>query len=195
MPGFLATLGTIFSGPTGKGLRTLGELGATGLGLAGNISADQQRAAAAKQAEANAKLTPQQLGTMVSGAEQPLNANLVQTITGNVNANMASQGLSEAPGLQAEAIAQALSGPELQSQQTALQLVLRKLGLPAEFASTIPQNSNLAPLMALLFKGSNPSTGGGGFPTTGPNLGQMGTPPIFGDTNMPFDISNLGISS
>jgi hypothetical protein len=153
----LGSIGSFFSGPTGKGIGTLAELGATGAGLAGNLSADKQRQDAASAAKANMNLTPQQLAQMVSGAQQPLNAALVQAVTGNVNANLAEQGLSQAPGLIATAESQALAPFQQMNQQTAMQLVLQKLGLPAEFARTIPPNSNLAPLLAMLFKGGNPT--------------------------------------
>lgn len=174
----LGNIGSFFSSGAGKGLESLVGLGATGAGLAGNLSADSQRAAAAKQAQANANLSPTQLGNMVTGATQPLNAQLVQAITGNVNANQAEMGLSEAPGLTAQAVSQGLAPYEAANQQTALKLVLSKLGLPAEFARLIPQNSNLSPLIALLMKGggANPfasATGGApipGYPTTGPNI-------------------------
>lgn len=158
MSDFLSNVGNFFGSSTGKGLESLAGLGATGAGLYGNLSAEAQRAAAAKQAQANANLTPAQLAAQVNQATQPLNANLVQAITGNVNANMAEQGLSQAPGLQAAAIAQGLAGPEQAQQQQAMQLVLAKLGLPASFANTIPQNANLAPLLSLLFKGGTPGS-------------------------------------
>jgi hypothetical protein len=153
----LNSIANFFSSSAGKGLGEIAGLGATGAGLAGNLAAEHQRSIAAKQAQANANLTPEQLAEQVKSATQPLNAGLVQAITGNVNANMAEQGLSQAPGLQATEIAQALAGPEQMNQQTALALVLKKLGLPAEFASTIPPNSNLAPLLAMLFKGGSPT--------------------------------------
>jgi hypothetical protein len=153
----LGKIGSFFSGSAGKGIGTLAELGATGAGLAGHLSADRQRSEAAALAQKNANLTPQQLAQMVSGAQQPLNAALVQAVTGNVNANLAEQGLSQAPGLIATAESQALAPFQQNNQQAALQLVLQKLGLPAEFARTIPPNSNLAPLLAMLFKGGSPT--------------------------------------
>lgn len=179
----LGSLGSFFSGPTGKGIATLGELGATGAGLFGNISADRQRAAAAKQAQDNMNLTPQQLAAMVSGAQQPLNKGLTQAVTNNVNANLAEQGLSQAPGIIATTESQALA-PFIQSNQNqALELVLAKLGLPAEFARTIPPNANLAPLLSLLFKGGGtPNSNTNPFQTTGPNPLPPNTPdPNLGD--------------
>lgn len=182
MSDMLGQIGTFFGSPAGKGLGEVAGLGATGAGLVGNLSADRQRAAAAKQAQVNAALTPQQLGAQVTQATQPLNAGLVQAISGNVDANMAEKGLSQAPGLQAEAIAQALAGPEQQNQQTAMQLVLQRLGLPAELLKSIPPNSNLSPLLAMLMKGfgSGSTPGATGFQTTGPT-----PPPPISDANTP----------
>jgi hypothetical protein len=181
VPDLLNSLGTFFSGPTGKGIGTLAELGATGAGLFGNLSADRQRAAAAKQAQANMNLTPQQLAAMVSGAEQPLNRGLVQAVTSNVDASLAEKGLSQAPGLIATTESQALAPFMHENQQTALALVLQKLGLPAEFARTIPQNANLAPLLALLFKG------GGAKPSFNPTTGPNPLPAIPDSSPAPFD--------
>lgn len=197
MSELLGKIGTFFSGPTGKGIETLAGLGATGAGLAGNLSADAQRSAAASAAQKNMNLTPQQIAAMVSGAEQPLNKGLVQAVTGNVDANLAEQGLSEAPGLIAQATSQGLAPFQQQNQQTALQLVLQKLGLPAELLKSIPPNANLSPLLAMLFKGFGgpaPSGGGGGFPTTGPtpptNPYDTGATPPF-DTTGTYDYSGL----
>ena len=187
----LSTIGTFFSSPGGKGIETLAGLGSAGAGLYGNISADQQRQEALNQAKANAALTPQQLGNMVTGATAPLNANLVQAVTGAVNANQAEMGLSQAPGLTAQAIAQGLAGPEQQNQQTALQLVMQKLGLPSTFASLIPPNTNMSQLLALLMRGNTPGAtpaAPSAVPTTGPTFDQAGLTPSGGQQN-PFDTS------
>lgn len=183
MSDLLSSIGNFFGSSAGKGLGEIAGLGATGAGLFGNLAADRQRAAAAKAARANMDLTPAQLAAQVNQATLPLNKELVQAITGNVNANLAEQGLSEAPGIQAQAIAQGLAGPEQQQQQNAMNLVLQRLGLPAEFLRTIPSNANLSPLLALLFRNNNPTPTVSGFtPTTGPNLDQLGSP----------DLSNVG---
>jgi hypothetical protein len=200
MSDFLGSIGSFFGSPAGKGLSEIGGLGATGAGLVGNLLADKQRAAAASAAQRNMNLTPQQLSAMVTGATQPLDRSLVQAVTNTTDANLAEMGLSEAPGLIATATSQALAPFQQANQQQALQLVMAKLGLPAEFARNIPPNANLAPLLAMLFKGfgnNNPPTGGGAFPEmTGPTLDQAGPPPTFGDTgNQPFDWTNLGIPS
>jgi hypothetical protein len=182
MAELLGSIGSFFSSGAGKGLETIAGLGATGSGLIGNLMADQQRSAAASAAQKNMQLTPQQLSSQVSSATQPLNAGLIQAVTGNVNANLAEQGLSESPGLIATAQSQALAPFQQQNQQTAMQLVLQKLGLPAEFARTIPPNANMSQLIALLMRGSGGGTptgtpfGGGSTATTGPNLSQLGQP-------------------
>lgn len=159
MPEQLGQIGNFFSSAAGQGLEKVAGLGATGAGLVGNLLADKQRSDAANLAKRNANLTPAQLGAQVTQATQPLNQQLVQAITGNVNANLAEQGLSQAPGIQASAIAQGLALPEQQNQQTAMQLVLQKLGLPAEYARTIPPGSDLSSLIAMLFKGFGTGTG------------------------------------
>ena len=189
MSQLLGSIGSFFSGPTGKGLETLAGLGAAGSGLYSNISADQQRQQALNMAKANANLSPQALAAMVSKATVPLNSQLVQAVTGATTANLAEQGLSQAPGLQAQAIAQGLAPFEQQNQQTAMNLVLQKLGLPSTFASLIPPNTNMNQLLALLMRQNNPtpSPTAGFTPTTGPNLDQLGTP----DPNSVGDFSSI----
>jgi hypothetical protein len=202
MSDFLGSIGNFFGSPAGKGLGEVAGLGATGAGLVGNLMADRQRAAAANAARANMNLTPAQLGAQVSSATQPLNNALVQAVTGNVNSNLAEQGLSEAPGLIATATSQALAPFQQQNQQTALQLVLQKLGLPAEFARTIPQNAQLAPLLALLMHGfgtpNAPAASSSGFtPATQPNLLQLtgGATPMQPGTDPNSFINWLGQSN
>lgn len=188
MPDFLGQIGNFFASSAGKGLSEIAGLGATGAGLIGNLLNDRQRAEAAARAKANMNLTPQQLGAQVSGATQPLDRALVQAVTGQVNANLAEQGLSQAPGLIATATSQALAPYEQQNQQAALQLVLRRLGLPAELAATIPQNAQLGPLIAMLMKGFGTpgTTSGSAWPSNIP----PGTAPypIFPGGPMPSPI-------
>jgi hypothetical protein len=202
MAGLFSGISNFFSSSAGKGLSEIAGIGAAGSGLVGNLLADKQRSDAAALAKKNANLTPQQLGTMVSGAEQPLNAALVQAVTGNVNASLAEQGLSEAPGLIATATSQALAPYQQANQQTALQLVLRKLGLPAEYAATIPQNAQLAPLLALLMHsfgtpGATPAPSPSGFPATQPNILQLtgGATPMQPGTDPNSFINWLGQSN
>ena len=180
MPEILGNIGSFFGSPAGKGLEEVAGIGATGAGMVGNLMADRQRAQAASLAQKNANLTPQQLSEMVKQGTQPLNAGLVQAVTGNVTSNLAEQGLSEAPGLIATAESQALAPFQQMNQQTALQLVLSKLGLPAEFARTIPPNVDMSKLIALLMnRGGSPPAGalqGAPFPTPPPPISDANTP-------------------
>lgn len=185
MSDFLGSIGNFFGSSAGKGLGEIAGLGATGAGLVGNLLNDRARSQAAAAAKANMNLTPAQLGAQVTAATQPLNANLVQAITNTTNANLAEQGLSQAPGLIASTESQALAPFEQQNQQAAMNLVLARLGLPQAYASTIPPNAQLAPLIAMLMKGfGSTNTPGVG---TSPTGGAAGSYPT-----MPYPISTGG---
>jgi hypothetical protein len=162
----LANLGSFFSGPGGQGLKSLLTLGSAGAGLFGNIAAERQRSQELnnlKAQQAAAEVSPTQLASQVSAATQPLDRALVSTVGNQVSGTLAEQGLSQAPGIQAQALAQGLAPFEQQNQATALQLVLKRLGLPVEYAQTLlagnPGSVNLAPLLSLLGKQGG-STGG-----------------------------------
>lgn len=132
------------------------QLATAGAGLGGNIMSSIQQGDVASQAAKNAKLTPGQLGTMVSGAEQPLDRSLINTVNNQVQADMASRGLAEAPGIFGATEAQALAPYQQQNQQTALQLILEKLGLPASTLQALRSGgggmANLSPLLQSLMK-------------------------------------------
>jgi hypothetical protein len=169
----LQSLGTFFASPGGKGLESLATLGATGAGLAGNISASHQQQQEANYLKQQQALLadPTKLAQEVAGATQPLNKALVSDVSNNVSGTLAEQGLAQAPGIQASTLATSLAPFEQQNQQTALQIVMQRLGLPIQYATALLQNqpkgTNLAPLLALLSKGGMPttpgSTPGGGF--------------------------------
>ena len=160
--------------PFGSILSTLGnvdwasmakpaELGLTGAGLIGNLMNQKARSNELnylKQQQAGLQ-DPTKLATEVAGATQPLNRALVESVGNTVNAQLAEQGLSQAPGIAATNLSQALAPFQQQNQATALQLVLARLGLPLSYGQAIlgglPQNSNLAPLLALLQQ--KPGTG------------------------------------
>jgi hypothetical protein len=161
------------------------EMGMTGAGLAGNLMNQK-----ARSDELNYLLNqqknlqdPTKIASEVAAATQPLNRGLVQSVENTVNANLASQGLSEAPGIQAATEAQALAPFQQQNQQTALQIVMQRLGLPLSYAGTylagLPPNSNLAPLLALL-RLNNPtpsnSLSEGGLAQFAANLGWNPSP-------------------
>lgn len=162
----LQQLGQFFSSGAGTGLKDLATIGSAGAGLFGNISAERQRSQELnnlKQQQAQAEQTPAQLAAQVSSATAPLNSALVSSVGNQVSGTLAEQGLSQAPGIQAQALAQGLAPFEQQNQATALQLVMKRLGLPVEYAQTLlagnPGQVNLAPLLALLGKAGG-STGG-----------------------------------
>jgi hypothetical protein len=131
-----------------------------------------QQGKVASQAEKNASLTPGQLGSMVSGAEQPLDRSLINTVNNQVQGDMASRGLAEAPGIFASSEAQALAPFEQQNQQTALQLILQKLGLPAETLAALKSGgggmANMNPLLQMIMQmmKKTPATNTPNFMTT-----------------------------
>src|SRR5882672_2602073 len=183
----LAQLGTFLKGSGGQSLLKAGEVGMTGAGLVGNILNERSRSSELdKLKKAEATLAdPTKLSSEVRAATQPLNAGLVQ-----------------APGIQATELATALAPFQQQNQNTALQLVLTRLGLPLEYAKTIlagmPQNTNLAPLLALLNKGGPTGSDFSGpgdfmnvlFPQGAGSSGggDITVPGITGDFQIPTDI-------
>ena len=168
----LSSLGSFFSSGAGKGLTTIAELGAAGAGEVGNLLNNRERNQELNylKKQQAALQDPKQLAAMVKAATQPLDTGLVEAVGNQVSGTLAEQGLSQAPGIQATALSQALAPAELQEQQNALQLVMKRLGLPVEYAQTLlaglPPNTNLAPLLALLQRNAA-GGGGGGTPNDG----------------------------
>ena len=209
MPEMLGNIGAFFSSGTGRGILDLAKIASAGSGLVGNIMNERMRSQELnKLRSAEATLAdPTKLSAEVRAATQPLSEGLVQNVSEAVSGNLAERGLSQAPGIQAAELATAVAPYQQQNQQTALQLVLTRLGLPLDYARTIlgnlPQNTNLAPLLALLAQRNAP--GGEGY-NVGPLLadipltsGAPATPPILppeggggfantGDFNLPADI-------
>lgn len=167
--------------------------GTAGAGLVGNIMSSVQQGNVAGEAEHNAHLTPAQLGTMVSGATVPLDRSLINAVNNQVQGDMASRGLAEAPGIFAASEGQALAPFEQANQDRALQLVLAKLGLPASTLAALRSGgggmANLSPLLQMIMKqfpggaGSSPGATPPFFPST-----QSGPSPVEGLTG---DILNL----
>ena len=162
MPDMLGSLGELFSssggGGGGGGLMSLLNLGSSGLGMFGNLMNDIQRQGQLNMIKKNEKTLgdPTQLAKQVASATQPLNEGLVQSVDNTVKGSLAESGLSQAPGILATTESQALAPFEQQNQNTALQLVMERLGLPIQYASAflggMGGNANLAPLLAMLFK-------------------------------------------
>jgi hypothetical protein len=131
-------------------------IGTAGAGVVGNILSSIQQGNVASQAEKNAKLTPAQLGGMVSSATQPLDRSLIETVQNAVQGDVASRGLAESPGIFAATESQALAPFEQANQNTALQLILQKLGLPANTLMALRSGgggmANLSPLLQMIMK-------------------------------------------
>jgi hypothetical protein len=192
----------------GKGLESLASMGATGAGLISNISANKQQSNEAnllmQQQQQIANTTPSQLTQEATSAAGPLNQGLVQAVTNATQGNLAEQGLAESPGIQSAVLAQALAPYQQNNVQTAMQAILAKLGLPAQYASAImgsmPKSQSLAPLLALFARnnsgGPNSSPGtmptnlydsiyGGGSGGSNPNIADSPMPDFSGDSSAP----------
>lgn len=190
MPDVFGSIGKIFSSPNFGPIASGASLGLGEIGnlLAGSAASSQENQLA-NQEKKIASLTPAQLTSMVTAAQRPIDNALVQNINNSVQADMASRGLAQAPGIFAASEAQALAPAEQANYQTALNQVLAQLGLPLSYAQTLaqflPKTQNMTPAMQLFLqqlsklKSTNAAGGGPGFPTTGPN---PPTDPTFGDS-------------
>lgn len=187
MPEMMGTLASVFT----KAAPLL-EGGMAGAGLIGNILNEKARSDELGYLKNQQKQLqdPTALAKQVVAATQPLSQGLIQGVENTVSGSLAEQGLSQAPGIQAATLSQALAPFYQQNQNTALQLVMRRLGLPMEYAQTylagLPQNSNLSPLLALLMRNNNPSSTSGGVPGIIPDLSAGYTPPEAIFTTPPF---------
>ena len=197
----LGAIGKLFSGAN---LPTTLSAGTLGLGELGNLlagrQASQQTSALTKQQQAIQNMTPAQLTANVQAGEAPINQGLVQDVNNNVQGDLASRGLSQAPGIFAGNEAQALGGIEQQNYQTALQQYMQKLGLPLEYAqqiqSLLPKQQNLTPAMALMLqqlqKRSAPTPPPQSLPMMNPGAGSTN---LGGDMPDPgfLDLNSLGV--
>jgi hypothetical protein len=158
MPGIAGSIGDIFK----TAAPAIGGITA-GAGLVGNVLNSIQRGKEVGNLQSAEKkfanLTPEQLSGMVTKAEQPLGTDLLQNVGNLVQADLGTRGLSQAPGIFAAEESQALAPYKLQEQQQALQLIMKQLGLPIEYATAILQGmggpSNISPLLQLLMQGTN----------------------------------------
>lgn len=118
---------------------------------------------------------PAKLAQMTAQIQQPLSQGLTQSVDNGVQANLASRGLSQAPGIFAASEGQALAPFIQQNQQTALQAVLQSLGLPA---GTFGSPVNTAPAFQAFMNTLKPQT---------PNI----PPPTDTTGNAGFDFPGL----
>lgn len=105
---------------------------------------------------------PEAVSNMVAAATKPLSSGLTSSVSNVVNANLAEQGLSQAPGIQTQNLAQALAPYQQNEQQMAMEQVFKVLGLPTEAlrAMNLTPQPNLAAMLA--GSGSQPSPWTGG---------------------------------
>src|SRR5262249_1839402 len=75
---------------------------------------------------------PEAIAALTSKLEQPLDQGLIKGVGNVVNASLAEQGLSQAPGIQSQVLAQALAPYKQTSQQMAMMEALKAIGLPTE---------------------------------------------------------------
>lgn len=120
------------------------------MGTVGNIQANNSKnqvlSAEMKQMGDLSKLTPDAIAKGTMSLERPLSNSLIHNVTNATSANLAERGLSEAPGIQAQAISQGLAPYELQEQQMAQNAFFQKLGLPISARPSpfgpFPQSTN-----------------------------------------------------
>jgi hypothetical protein len=171
MSEILSSLGSLFSsGNIGKTLSAIPVIAGTTSNIINGVNSAEQTSALEKQQKAISSLSPAQLTQMVTSAEAPINQNLVQATNNQVQGDLASRGLSQAPGIFASAESQAIAPIEQQNYNTALQQVLQQLGLPLEYAAQIqkmlPGQTNVTPAMTLLLQ--QLAKNGGSTGATGP---------------------------
>lgn len=169
----------LFSSLTGGGggsdfLKLLG-IGSGVMGTVGNIQANSAKnkvlSSEMDQMKTLQNLTPAQVASGTQALEQPLSNNLVKSVGNTVQGELASRGLSQAPGIYASSLAQGLAPYQLQEQQMAQQAFFQKLGLPISarpspfgpFPSTTNQNQ-LYQALATKFMGNGRGGGGGSDP-------------------------------
>lgn len=174
MPDIIGSIGKLFSAGNLGTTLAAGSAGAGEIGnLVSGIGEAKQQSALESQQKKIESLSPADLTRMVTSAEAPINQGLVQSINNSVQGDLASRGLSQAPGIFASEEAQALAPVEQQNYSVALQQVMQQLGLPLQYAAQIqkmfPGATNVTPAMTLLLQQLAKRSGaGGGAPGTLP---------------------------
>lgn len=188
-----SSLGAMFSNPAFGPIAT-GSL--AGLGEVGNlisgIQGQKELSAEQKQRDYINNLTPAQLSQMAVQGEAPINQSLVQNVGNTVQADLASRGLAESPGLFTSEETQALAPYEQQNYQTSMNALLQKLGLPLEYGALLqrllPGQTNVTPALALFLQQlRNMQSSGGSTGIGGPSLDTLSNF-IFGTPSTPESI-------
>jgi hypothetical protein len=156
------------------GIAPLLGIGTAGAGITGNIINSITRGQQTGQLQsAEKKLTnlpPGGLGSMVASETQPLNQSLLNLVGNQVQADVAGRGLAESPGTFAATESEVLAPYQQQNQNTALQLVLQKLGLPIQYANavinSVGPNADVGRILQALIQMNGTTPPGGGIPDT-----------------------------
>jgi hypothetical protein len=148
--------------------------GTLALGEVGNLLAGRQQQNAYN---AVTKMTPDQIARDAARTAAPLDRALTQSVTNQVSGDLASRGLSQAPGILASTESQALAPFVQQNYLAALQSVMEKLGLNLNAAQLLPKGQNLTPAMMLFLQQMQK------LKQTNANAGA--TPPTFPNTTLP----------
>lgn len=139
----------------------------TGLmGMVNQFSLASKEKAAMDRAAYYAK-HPEAISAIAEKLQQPLSQGLVKGTENIVNASMAEQGLSQAPGIQSQVLSQALAPYQQNAQQMALTAALQAIGLPMDALKAI-QSSMRPDQLAMMLKGILPGGDSGGSPTSYP---------------------------
>lgn len=184
-----------------KGIAPYAGLGSAGAGIIGNVQANNARnsvlSAEMNRMNAYNKMTPADVVKGITSLEQPLSSNLTHNVGNVVSGQLAERGLSQAPGIQAQALAQGLAPYQLQEQQLAQQAFFQKLGLPISAQPSpfgpFPQTTNQNQLWQALSRTfMNAPGGNNGFNYWAANNASPNVPaPQLYDTSTPPDISGL----
>jgi hypothetical protein len=146
-------------------LKNVAPVASIGSSTVGNVLANRSRnqvlQAEIDRMNAYNKMTPAQVSAGVGALEQPLSRDLINSVGNVVQGQMASRGLSQAPGIYTQALAQGLAPYQLQQQQLAQQAFFQKLGLPISAQPSpfgpYPQTSNTSQLWQAMFNKFLPS--------------------------------------
>jgi len=102
---------------------------------------------------------PEAISNMVTAATKPLDAGLTKGVENIVNASLGQQGLSQAPGIQSQVLAQALAPYQQNNQRLALEEVLNAIGMPRQALAAL-QSSMRPDQLSLMLKQILPQGGG-----------------------------------
>lgn len=170
-------------------------LGLGALGTVSNFRANAERnklyqAALARQRYLES-LTPAQHSEGIQGFRRPLSGGLTAGVTNLVQSAMGERGLSQAPGIFSEVLAQALAPYEQQDLDRATQAWFRSLGTstPSDYAAVgtlAPQGGSTVNLWRSILDSFRKGGGGFKFPSTvpwprfpSPSVPMEPTPPFF----------------